>query len=69
MWSVSASSAAQNGGNVTPNRIGNAKNIQTSTTSTGIARMRVDVEDQRQRSQSRPVKARSPIAAPRARLR
>ena len=39
MWMVSATSAAQNGGRPVPVRIGKAKKIQTSTTSTGTARM------------------------------
>ncbi len=36
---VSPTSAAQNGGSVTPATIGSAKKVQTSTTSTGIARI------------------------------
>ena len=38
-WTVSPISAAQNGGIVMPATIGSAKNVHTSTTSTGIARI------------------------------
>ncbi len=38
-WTVRPISAAKNGGIVRPVRIGSAKNVQMSTTSTGIARI------------------------------
>src|SRR5258708_34225211 len=38
-WMVSASNAGANGGIVRPAAIGSAKNVQTVTTSTGIARL------------------------------